>query len=206
MQFDGTLVTLTVVIANPMTIAVLVVADLDRPRAARRLSGADMADSALCRHWADRARRLDRRSAMLCFISAGTRWSRRFRCSPTRVPPPKARWPRSGSPLSSLRRRARRRCTADFCSAVGPDQTAWHGRRSSSSRCCGRRLHLQYDWTGILLIFVVGLFLGWMRWRSGSTLLTFLLHALFNVESTLETAAHLLFVKVIDACVQTTPR
>jgi membrane protease YdiL (CAAX protease family) len=51
--------------------------------------------------------------------------------------------------------------------------------------------HLQYDWTGILLIFVVGLFLGWMRWRSGSTLLTFLLHALFNVESTLETVAYL---------------
>jgi uncharacterized protein len=55
--------------------------------------------------------------------------------------------------------------------------------------------HLQYDWTGILLIFVVGLFLGWMRWRSGSMLLTFLLHALFNLESTLETAAHLYLSK-----------
>jgi uncharacterized protein len=50
-------------------------------------------------------------------------------------------------------------------------------------------LHVQYDWTGILQIFVVGLFLGWMRWRSGSTLLTFLLHALFNIEATLETVA-----------------
>jgi uncharacterized protein len=48
-------------------------------------------------------------------------------------------------------------------------------------------LHLQYDWTGVLQIFVIGLFLGWMRWRSGSTLLTFGLHALFNVEGTLET-------------------
>jgi CAAX protease family protein len=48
-------------------------------------------------------------------------------------------------------------------------------------------LHVQYDWTGILQIFVIGLFLGWMRWRSGSTLLTFLLHALFNIEGTLET-------------------
>jgi CAAX protease family protein len=48
-------------------------------------------------------------------------------------------------------------------------------------------LHVQYDWTGILQIFVVGLFLGWMRWRSGSTLLTFLLHALFNLEGTMET-------------------
>jgi membrane protease YdiL (CAAX protease family) len=52
-------------------------------------------------------------------------------------------------------------------------------------------LHVQYDWTGILQIFVVGLFLGWMRWRSGSTLLTFLLHALFNVEGTLETVVQL---------------
>jgi uncharacterized protein len=48
-------------------------------------------------------------------------------------------------------------------------------------------LHVQYDWTGIVQIFVVGLFLGWIRWRSGSTVLTFLLHALFNVEGTLET-------------------
>jgi len=52
-------------------------------------------------------------------------------------------------------------------------------------------LHVQYDWTGILQIFIIGLFLGWMRWRSGSTLLTFLLHALFNVEGTLETVVQL---------------
>jgi len=48
-------------------------------------------------------------------------------------------------------------------------------------------LHIQYDWTGILQIFVIGLFLGWMRWRSGSTVLTFLLHTLFNLEGTIET-------------------
>jgi hypothetical protein len=47
--------------------------------------------------------------------------------------------------------------------------------------------HLQYDWTGLTEIFVAGLFLGWVRWRSGSTLLTFLLHALFNLEGMLET-------------------
>jgi uncharacterized protein len=47
--------------------------------------------------------------------------------------------------------------------------------------------HVQYDWVGVLQIFVIGLFLGWTRWRSGSTLLTFLLHALFNVEGVLET-------------------
>jgi uncharacterized protein len=54
-------------------------------------------------------------------------------------------------------------------------------------------LHVQYDWTGVLQIFIVGLFLGWMRWRSGSTLLTFLLHALFNLEGTLETLVQVHF-------------
>jgi uncharacterized protein len=48
-------------------------------------------------------------------------------------------------------------------------------------------LHIQYDWTGILQIFIVGLVLGWVRWTSGSMLLTFLLHALFNLEGTIET-------------------
>jgi CAAX protease family protein len=54
-------------------------------------------------------------------------------------------------------------------------------------------LHVQYDWTGVLQIFIIGLFLGWMRWRSGSTLLTFLLHALFNLEGTLETVLQVKF-------------
>jgi uncharacterized protein len=53
-------------------------------------------------------------------------------------------------------------------------------------------LHLQYDWTGMAEIGVAGLFLGWVRWRSGSTLLTFLLHALFNFEGMIETLKHLL--------------
>jgi membrane protease YdiL (CAAX protease family) len=54
-------------------------------------------------------------------------------------------------------------------------------------------LHIQYDWVGILQIFIVGLFLGWIRWRSGSTLLTFLLHALFNLEATVETVLRVRF-------------
>ena len=54
-------------------------------------------------------------------------------------------------------------------------------------------LHVQYDWAGVLQIFVIGLFLGWMRWRSGSTLLTFLLHALFNLEGSVETALQVRF-------------
>jgi uncharacterized protein len=52
-------------------------------------------------------------------------------------------------------------------------------------------LHVQYDWTGILQIFVVGLYLGWLRWRGGSMLLTFVLHALFNAEGTMETFVQL---------------
>ncbi len=51
------------------------------------------------------------------------------------------------------------------------------------------RLHVQYDWTGVGEIAAAGLFLGWVRWRSGSTLLTILLHALFNLEGMLETVA-----------------
>ena len=54
-------------------------------------------------------------------------------------------------------------------------------------------MHVQYDWTGILQIFIVGLFLGWTRWRSGSTLLTFILHALFNLEGTIETVVQMRF-------------
>jgi len=54
-------------------------------------------------------------------------------------------------------------------------------------------LHIQYDWAGMLQIFVIGLFLGWMRWRSGSTVLTFILHALFNLEGTFETAVQVWF-------------
>jgi uncharacterized protein len=53
--------------------------------------------------------------------------------------------------------------------------------------------HVQYDWVGVLQIFVIGLFLGWMRWRSGSLLLTFLLHALFNLEGTMETLVQVHF-------------
>ncbi len=56
-------------------------------------------------------------------------------------------------------------------------------------------LHIQYDWAGMLEIFATGLFLGWMRWRSGSLVLTFLLHALFNFEATLETLAVVHFAK-----------
>jgi membrane protease YdiL (CAAX protease family) len=49
-------------------------------------------------------------------------------------------------------------------------------------------LHVQYDWFVIAQVFAFGLLLGWMRWVSGSTLLTMLLHALINLEGMIETA------------------
>ena len=48
-------------------------------------------------------------------------------------------------------------------------------------------LHVQCDWFVIGQVFGFGLFLGWMRWATGSTLLTMLLHALINFEGMLET-------------------
>jgi len=49
-------------------------------------------------------------------------------------------------------------------------------------------LHIQYDIFGMAQILAVGLFLGYVRWRSGSTLLTILCHAVLNLESSIETA------------------
>ncbi len=48
-------------------------------------------------------------------------------------------------------------------------------------------IHVQYDWYVIGQIFVFGLLLGWMRWATGSTILTILLHALINTEGMIET-------------------
>jgi membrane protease YdiL (CAAX protease family) len=47
--------------------------------------------------------------------------------------------------------------------------------------------HLQYDLYFIAQVFASGLVFGWFRWVSGSTILTMLLHGLFNFEGTLET-------------------
>lgn len=48
-------------------------------------------------------------------------------------------------------------------------------------------IHVQYDWYTIGQIFLFGLLLGWMRWATGSTILTILLHALINTEGMIET-------------------
>jgi membrane protease YdiL (CAAX protease family) len=49
-------------------------------------------------------------------------------------------------------------------------------------------LHIQYDWLGMVQIFILGLLLGWFRWASGSTTLTTVMHVLVNCEAMIETA------------------
>ena len=48
-------------------------------------------------------------------------------------------------------------------------------------------VHIQYDWFVIAQVFCFGVLLGWLRWASGSAILTMLLHALINFEGMLET-------------------
>ena len=47
--------------------------------------------------------------------------------------------------------------------------------------------HVQYDWFTIAEIFVFGVLLGLVRWSTGSTTLTILLHMVSNLGSSIET-------------------
>lgn len=49
-------------------------------------------------------------------------------------------------------------------------------------------IHVQYDWYGIAQVFCLGLLFGWVRARSGSTLLTMMMHSVCNIAATAETA------------------
>lgn len=49
-------------------------------------------------------------------------------------------------------------------------------------------MHIQYEMFFIAQIFLFGLVLGWLRWRSGSTTLTLGLHALVNLSALTQTA------------------
>jgi hypothetical protein len=49
-------------------------------------------------------------------------------------------------------------------------------------------MHVQYDALIIAQIFLIGLLLGWLRWASGSTLLTIWLHVLTNFVALIEAA------------------
>jgi uncharacterized protein len=48
-------------------------------------------------------------------------------------------------------------------------------------------VHVQYDWHVIAQVFGFGVLLGWLRWATGSTILTMVLHALINFEGMIET-------------------
>lgn len=47
-------------------------------------------------------------------------------------------------------------------------------------------MHVQYDLYIVFWVFVSGVLLGWLRWATGSTLLTVLLHGVINFEAMLE--------------------
>jgi len=49
-------------------------------------------------------------------------------------------------------------------------------------------MHVQYDFFTLTQIFLIGLLLGWIRWASGSTLLTIGLHMLANLTATIQAA------------------
>src|SRR6185436_19531912 len=50
-------------------------------------------------------------------------------------------------------------------------------------------VHLQYNWFYLGEIFLLGAVFGWLRMRSGSTILTILLHGTMNALATLSAGA-----------------
>lgn len=48
-------------------------------------------------------------------------------------------------------------------------------------------IHVQYDWFLTAQVFAFGVLFGWIRWATGSTILTMLLHGLVNLEGMIET-------------------
>ena len=48
-------------------------------------------------------------------------------------------------------------------------------------------LHLQYDWFFFGEVFSIGLLLGYLRYRTGSTWLTIVLHGINNLAATIQT-------------------
>ena len=54
--------------------------------------------------------------------------------------------------------------------------------------------HTQYDWFGTFQTFCMGALFGWLRWRSGSTTVTIMLHMVINFVATTWTALKVLGV------------
>lgn len=51
-------------------------------------------------------------------------------------------------------------------------------------------IHIQYNWFGLLQVFMIGLLLTWTRWRSGSTLLPMVIHFISNFYAMLQAYAY----------------
>jgi membrane protease YdiL (CAAX protease family) len=49
-------------------------------------------------------------------------------------------------------------------------------------------MHIQYSAFHLVHIFIIGLLLGWLRWRAGSTTLTLILHAVINLAALIQVA------------------
>ena len=109
-------------------------------------------------------------------------WSRSTRARATPGRSPSCWWP---SPLP--RRSARKSCSAVSCSAAG-GLAPRRGRHDRAQLGIWAAIQMQYDWFGMVRFFRLGLLFGWVRWRSGSTALTMLMHAVTNVAATIETA------------------
>jgi uncharacterized protein len=52
-------------------------------------------------------------------------------------------------------------------------------------------IHQQYDWFGLTQVFLMALLFGWVRWWSGSTILTVLMHVLANFIAMVETVIYM---------------
>ena len=51
-------------------------------------------------------------------------------------------------------------------------------------------IHIQYNWFGMLQVFMIGLLLTWTRWRSSSTLLPMAMHVIANFYAMLQAVAY----------------
>jgi membrane protease YdiL (CAAX protease family) len=74
-----------------------------------------------------------------------------------------------------------------FFTGFAPSIGAWPAIVLTSAVWAGS--HGQYEWFFIGEIFALGVLFGWLRWRSGSTLLTFILHACVNGMAVVAAAA-----------------
>jgi membrane protease YdiL (CAAX protease family) len=56
-------------------------------------------------------------------------------------------------------------------------------------------VHVQYNWFGVLQVFLIGLLLTWTRWRSDSTLLPMLMHVIANFYAMMQAVVFLDWIR-----------